>query len=404
MNTCTADFARLTAPLEGIRCDGNPFISFHNPFGLQNWTFPVIELLLVTGALACLVHALRWQRRQGDSSNVVVWCSLVLALLLVEPITYFPHWFGLDKQMGLVFVHGQFSVQFLYNRLPLYIVAMYPVFGYIAYVIVQRTGIFKKFNAFVSGTCVAFVFLALFEVIDTVGPQWRWWVWNTELPSSQPSLGVVPYASLQGFSLLMPFAIAFIARLLAKPARRRGWQLARDIVVVSLGVWPLMLLNNMLSLVFGIGTSPQTGRFIATWLLVVGAASVSAYAFVGTYRARKQDPSLVPDSAHGDYFAAVCVGIYLVFGVMFWVAALPDYLAAVDGVTPHGDPTGSLTFGVVNLAASALLTCGAYVGTLGNDTPATRSPASRATAGKSGRPAAKSGSHQDRRRAGADSV
>src|SRR5262249_5034876 len=144
VETCTAEFARLTAPLEGLRCDGNPFITIHNPFGLQNWTFPIIELLLVAGAIACLVHAVRWYRLRRDSSNLVVWSALVLALLLVEPITYFPQWFGLEQKMGLVFAHGQFSVQFLYDRLPLYIVAMYPVFGYVAYALVQRTGIFKK--------------------------------------------------------------------------------------------------------------------------------------------------------------------------------------------------------------------------------------------------------------------
>jgi hypothetical protein len=60
--------------------------------------------------------------------------------------------------MGLTFVHNQFSVQFLYDRLPLYIVAMYPVYSYVAYVLVQRTGIFKRYNPLIAAVCVAFVF------------------------------------------------------------------------------------------------------------------------------------------------------------------------------------------------------------------------------------------------------
>jgi hypothetical protein len=131
-DTCTDQFAELASKLGGLRCDGNAVVTLTNPFGLQNWTLPVIELLLIAGAAACLGHAVRWYRSHGDASNVVVWGALVLALLLIEPITYFPQWFGLQDTMGLMFVHGQFSVQFLYDRLPLYIVAMYPAFGYVA--------------------------------------------------------------------------------------------------------------------------------------------------------------------------------------------------------------------------------------------------------------------------------
>jgi hypothetical protein len=359
VNTCTPEFARLTAPIEGVRCDGNPFLTLRNPFALQHWTFPVIEALLIIGAIACLVHALRWYRRRGDSSNLVLWCALVLALLLVEPVTYFPQWFGLQDQIGLVFAHGQFSVQFFFDRLPDYIVAMYPVFGYVAYALVQRTGIFTRYNAVVGATCVAFGFLCFFEVIDTVGPQWRWWVWNTEIPTAKPSMGVVPYASLQGFSLIVPFAIALVTRISARtPAH--GWQIVRNVVLASLGVWPLMVLSNVLSLALGLGTSQQTGRFIATWLLISAAAAITAYAFVGAYRTRLHDPSITPKDVARDHFAAVCAIIYLAFGALFWIAALPDYLAARNGVTPSGDPTGSLTFAVLNYLMSIAFTWGAY--------------------------------------------
>lgn len=130
MDTCTAEFARLSAGLGGSHCDGNPIVTFTNPLGLQSWTMPVIELLLITSAVASLLHALWWRRTTADSSNLVLWICSIVSLLLIEPIAYFPQWFGLEELMGLTFVHNQFSVQFLYDRLPLYIVAMYPAYAY----------------------------------------------------------------------------------------------------------------------------------------------------------------------------------------------------------------------------------------------------------------------------------
>ena len=37
-----------------------------------------------------------------------------------------------NDRWGVTFVHNLFSVQFFYDRMPLYIIAMYPVFGYIS--------------------------------------------------------------------------------------------------------------------------------------------------------------------------------------------------------------------------------------------------------------------------------
>jgi hypothetical protein len=235
VDTCTAEYERLTHGLGGLRCDGNPFITLTNPLKLQHWSMPVIEALLVVGAAACLVHALRWRREHSDSSNLVIWIASIFALLMVEPIAYFPQWFGLQDSLGLTFVHNQFSVQFLFDRLPLYIVAMYPAYTYVSYVLIQRTGIFKRHNAIVGATCVAFAFHCLYEVVDTVGVQFRWWVWNQHLPTSVPALGVVPYLNIQAFSLGVPFGLALLTLLLSKrPAPSGGWLVTRK--VASRGV------------------------------------------------------------------------------------------------------------------------------------------------------------------------
>jgi hypothetical protein len=364
VNTCTADFARLSAHLKDLRCDGNALLTLRNPLALLNWTYPVIELLMVGGAIACLVHAVRWYRRRGDASNLVLWISLISGLMLIEPMAYFPHWFGMDKVMGLTFVHGQFSVQFFYDRMPLYIVAMYPVFGYLAYALVQRTGIFKKYSAFVGAACVAFVFVCLFEVIDTVGPQWRWWVWNTDLPTSKPSLGPVPYLSLINFSVALPFGVALATLLISKIPQRGGWYLVRDVAVVSIAIWPSLLVVGLpATLAPLLGVPTETARFVLAWALIAAVAVIAGWAFMGAYRARAADPSIVPDDARGDRFPLVYAVAYLACAALLWGAALPDYLNAVHGVTASGDPSGSLAVAVVSFALSIVVLVGAHVGT-----------------------------------------
>lgn len=364
METCTPEFARLTAPLKHLQCDGSPFLTLTNPADLQNWTLPVIEVLLTAGAIACLVHAILWYRSHNDSTNLVVWGSLVLALLLIEPITYFPQWFGLEEYMGLTFAHGQFTVDFLYNRLPLYIIAMYPVYGYVAFVLVQRTGVFKKYNAFVGATCVAFGFLALFEVVDTVGPQWGWWIWNDQVPQSHPSMGPVPLTSIQLFSIALPFAIALVTLLVTRKQPRAGWKIARDIVIVSIGVWPVMMATSMVpSLLEFAGLSLDAARHVWTWTLILAGIAITANALLGVYRVRRTEPELAPPRIDRDHFGVVCVAVYLAFGVLFWGAALPDYFAAQNGFTSAGLRTGNLAFGASAFAFAILFTVGTYAGT-----------------------------------------
>jgi hypothetical protein len=364
VDTCTAEFAQLTRGLGGLQCDGNPFITLTNPFKLQHWSMAVVELLLIVGAIACLVHALRWRRERGDSSNLVVWTASILALLMVEPIAYFPQWFGLQNSLGLTFVHNQFSVQFLFDRLPLYIVAMYPVYTYVSYVLIQRTGIFKRYNPIVGAACVAFAFHCLYEVVDTVGVQFRWWVWNEDLSTSVPALGVVPYLNIQAFSLGVPFGLALVTLLVSKRPASNRWLVARNVVLVCIFTWPVMFLSSLPATLLNlVGLPLVTARLVGTWLLIAAAAAVTGVVLAREYVARRHDASLVPPGVQRDYFALICVSVYLAVCVAFWGAALPDYLQADNGVTPGGAPTGSFAYGLVTFVLSLALAVACYVGT-----------------------------------------
>jgi hypothetical protein len=357
VETCTAEFARLTAGMGRLRCDGNAFVTLTNPLTLQHWTMPLIEFTLVAGLIASFIHALRWHHRHRDASNLVLSLSGIVCLLVIEPFTYFPQWFGLEDSLGVTFVHNLFTVQFLYDRLPLYIVAMYPVFAYTAWTVVQRTGIFRIYHPLVGACCVTFVFYALYEVIDMVGPQFRWWVWNENLSTSVPTFGHVPMLNMQAFSLALPFAMAIVTLVVSKPGRTGGRTVARNVMAVSVLVWPILFLSSLPSLLLTlVGVPVPTARTFSTWLLAAVVAVVAAVAFAGALRSRRADPDVIPHGVEKDYLALTFVVVYLIVGAVCWIAALPGYLAATDGYAPSGGRVGSLPF-----AAAMALVCAAVI-------------------------------------------
>lgn len=111
-----------------------------------------------------------------------------------------------------------------------------------------------------------------------------------------------------------------------------------------------------------VGLSLETARSVWLWTLIVGCLAITAYAFRGAYQARRSNPELAPAGVDHDHFGAVCVGVYLVFGVIFWAAALPDYLAAQNGFTDTGLRIGNLAFGGAAFLVAIAFTVAAYAG------------------------------------------
>src|SRR5690606_31212373 len=213
-NQCTPDIDALAREL-GFSCqDSPPALRLSNPFGLTNWTLPVIELLIVAGAVLALWWAVRRPRRDGDPVNLVLWCATVLYLLIGEPPLYFPAAFGVDELIGAVFAHNIFTVQFLYDRLPLYIVALYPAMAMVAYEIVRSLGIFRDRGIVVGAICVGFVHQCFYEVFDQLGPQLQWWTWNRGNVINEPMLASVPMASVLLFATVGPAVLTALVLLL----------------------------------------------------------------------------------------------------------------------------------------------------------------------------------------------
>lgn len=303
--TCDPAAEAVTRDL-GFSChDANPVVSFNNPADLAHWTQPVLEVLVVGGAVFALVHAVRRLRRDGDPSNLALWLGSLVYLAVVEPPLYFPEWFGLDEIYGFIFAHNQFTVQFMYDRLPLYIVAFYPAMTALAYEVVRSLGVFVRRGPFIGAVCVAFVAQVFYEVFDHLGPELRWWAWNADNEQvNQPMLDSVPMNSMFLFaSVSLAFLTWLVVRLTRLPLVARALVAG---VLTPLGM-----------VVAGIPSGIFQGRPEAqAWVLGIELTLVWV---AGGWLLARSTGRTEPLSR----FVAVFPALFLAAHLVFWLAALP---------------------------------------------------------------------------------
>ena len=235
---CTAAFDEIARALGGFTCNHAPaIVHLHSPSNLSNWTLPVLELMMVTGAVLALVHAIRRLRRDGDPTNLALWFATIVYLFVIEIPLYFPNVFGIQDQLGVVFAHNVFTVQFLFDRLPLYIVALYPAVVSLAFEIVRGLGVFRDRGIVMGAVCVGFVHHCFYEVFDQLGPQLRWWAWNGANPINHPMLASVPMTSMFIFATLGPIVVTVLVLWLVGTGRSHlGWRTVLAGALVPVGV------------------------------------------------------------------------------------------------------------------------------------------------------------------------
>jgi len=354
--TCEAAAETVTRGL-GFDChDVSPVVSFHNPFDLASWTMPVLELVVIGGAVFALVHAVR-RFRAGDPINLALWFASLVYLFVTEPPLYFPEWFGLDKQYGFIFAHNIFSVQFMWDRLPLYIVAFYPAISAMAYEVVRVMGIFKHRGALVGAIAVAFVCQVFYEIFDMVGPQLKWWAWydgNDKV--NHPALAAVPMNSMLLFASASMGAMAFlVVKIVGRrdgDTPRRGWSLAGRIALAGVLTPLTMGIFGIPSGLFG-GDDPNITA--QAWVLGIELGLVwlaGAWVLVTHLRRRA---AYAPEPVTP--FARIYPLVYLAGMTVAWIGALPAFLDAENGITADGTPIGSGWYTVAcYLGAAAILT------------------------------------------------
>ncbi|GAB2509576.1 hypothetical protein [Nocardia heshunensis] len=357
---CASTFDQLAKSL-GFSCETEGgLVEVRNPFALENWTLPVLETTVILGSVLALILAIVRLRR-GDPTNLVLWFGATAYLFVIEPPLYFPAAFGISGHVDTMFAHNVFTVDFLWGRLPLYIVAIYPFMATLAYEIVRMLGVFRSHGALVGAACVGFVHHAFYEIFDQLGPQLRWWEWSTSNPLNQPMFDSVPLPSVVVFAALWPMSLAycvyrFVGRRADAGEQLPGLELVWRTVVIgllaSLGTFILPLPATVL------GMAGTTVRGIVYALELVVVAVVAIPVLYRQWSRLRGDG----ESHYTNVFVIGYSALYLVVMAVLWATALPDFFGATHGVTSHGDPIGNLWYTLACFAVA--IACVAAVFTL----------------------------------------
>lgn len=353
---CAPTFERLAESL-GFSCsEAGGLVEFRNPLQLENWTLPVLEITVIVGAVLALVYAVNRFRRHGDATNLALWFGAIAYLLIIEPPLYFPEAFGIAEHVDTMFAHNVFSVDFLWGRLPLYIVAIYPMMATVAFEIVRILGVFRRYGVVVGAVCVGFVHHVFYEIFDHLGPQLRWWEWSVDNPLNQPMFASVPMGSVVVFAALWPASLAFFVQLLVGRHADEGRRFSGPQVLLR-----TVLIGLLASLGTGILPLPATLLGAATNGRLLGiayAAELLAIVVVAVpvlvMQWRRLRLNLIVGGRHDNPLVVRYAAVYLSVMMVLWLTALPAYLDAVGGVTGNGDPVGSLWYTTLCFAVAYL--------------------------------------------------
>lgn len=368
---CAPTFEQLARAL-GFSCEeAGGLVEFRNPLALENWTLPVLELTVIVGAILTLVYAISRYRRHGDATNLALWFGAIAYLLIIEPPLYFPAAFGIDEHVDTMFAHNVFSVDFLWGRLPLYIIAIYPMMATVAFEIVRALGVFRRYGTFIGAVCVGFVHHAFYEIFDHLGPQLRWWEWSVDNPMNQPMFDAVPLPSVVVFAALWPMSLAlcvqfFVGRHVDRGERFTGVQvLWRTVVVGVLASLGTAILPLPATLIGALTSTTLMGIVYAAELVAITCVAVPV--MVGQWRRLRT--SAVTAERHTSPLVIRYSVAYLAVMAVLWLASLPAYFGAVDGITANGDPIGNLWY-----VAACFLVAGGCAAAAATATPGTSRP------------------------------
>ncbi|MFL6062454.1 MAG: hypothetical protein ACJ72E_14565 [Marmoricola sp.] len=343
---CTPRFRELADSLGGIPCEhAHRIVYVNNPFHLADPMMPVVELLMVAGAVLALAHAIRTLRRTGSAVNLGVWIAAVVYVAVLEPPLYFPAAFGIDDYVPAIFVHNVFTIGFVEERMPLYILSLYPALVYLTWTLVERLGIRARHpgvrGALLTAVCLGFTHQCIYEIFDHLGPQRLWWAWDYRESMTADRLGSVPWSSMVNFALVMPTAFAFLALLILE---RRPRPSVRSVLLGAVAVGaltPIVSMPGQLPVTY-LDLVDHPHRLLVHRVLiamVVVAGALTLREVLSSWRTpRRQGTGFL------GWYPLAWAGVYLATFAVLWALALPQTLGAAHGVASDGRPVGSLGY------------------------------------------------------------
>jgi uncharacterized membrane protein len=147
-------------------------MTFNDPTTLP-LSFVLLEAGIILWAALTLRHAIG-AHRAGDRAALLTWLTIFVYGLVMELVSYN----AVDN-----FAHGQFTVMFYADQLPLYITVVYPVLLYTGIALARRLCAGRD----VSPAAVAItagIFIVCVDVpFDITGPRLGWWRWYDNDPN-----------------------------------------------------------------------------------------------------------------------------------------------------------------------------------------------------------------------------
>ncbi len=303
------------------------FISFNAPGELLDWSFIVIELILLVGIICAIAHAIRHARQSGSNSALLTLGACFYYGVLMDMFGYY----GPES-----FWHGEFSVMFLYNRLPLYIALFYPAFMYHAYMMIRR----YNFTPLVEAVSVGFYSGLTYQIFDNLGPQLGWWIWDPAEVTNQPFLSSVPVTSYQWFCTFEA-AFAYITRKICwdMPAngasnKKIAWGVCA-IPFLTFIVGTLIFVPYQTLIQFG-----QIGLAAATHALLFAAFGL---VFLFNYHR----PALQRDK-----LLMIFPLTFLVGHMYLYIAKIDQFYGMTNGLNEQGWPVGNLIAVILGMVGS----------------------------------------------------
>ena len=245
----------------------------------------------------------------------------------------------------------------MYDRLPLYIVALYPAMMMLAYEIVRSLGVFREPRAALGAVCVGFVHHCFYEIFDQLGPQLRWWAWNTDNAINRPMLASVPMSSVLLFATVGPALVALFTQLLVAGPHTKGQAISPRRGAAHM--WrrragPCWTGHRQPADPVCLGADHADGPL--RWGVYV--LFLAAFAVVALPVLLRQWRTAAPMPGTPNPFVQIFGPVFLVVIGALWLTALPAYLNASNGFTSDGTPTGNAVYAAACFLLAVALTIG----------------------------------------------
>lgn len=219
----------------------NSLVYFNAPSDLLSATHLGIEFILLVGIVLSIKHAFGFDKLKGGNEARLTLLNCFLYGLMMDILSYYT----VEN-----FWHGEFTVMFLYNRLPLYIALFYPSFMYHAIMTIKR----YDFTPVKEAICIGFFAGLMYLIFDNTGPILGWWIWDRNDATTLPYISSVPLTSYHWF-FTFTIAFSFINRWVLSLNGQKGKQIAAIIAQPTLTI----LLGSLIFIpynLFGKGMPP----------------------------------------------------------------------------------------------------------------------------------------------------